>query len=303
MQTPPSPSPSIDLLLGFLAAARTLNFRRAARQVALTPAALGRRIQLLEELSGTPLFQRTTRAVTLTEAGRRLLPSAESAVAAVERCLRVARGEGSGPLPTEIVVGTRPDLGLSWLFPQVRPLAARLPHLTLHLFFGAGDDLFARLRTREIDCAVSSARFADPQLDALPLHREDFVFVAAPRLLARRPFSRPEHASDHVLVDVSPELPLFRAFREAAGGGDLTFARVVRYNSLAAIHQTVLDGDGVAVLPRYFVAKTLARGRLRPLFAKVRLRPDFFRLVYRSDDARVDTYRALANELNRAPLR
>jgi LysR family transcriptional regulator, glycine cleavage system transcriptional activator len=56
--------PSIDVLHGFLAAAQTLNFRRAARQVALTPAALGRRIQLLEELCGAALFHRTTRSVT-----------------------------------------------------------------------------------------------------------------------------------------------------------------------------------------------------------------------------------------------
>jgi LysR family transcriptional regulator, glycine cleavage system transcriptional activator len=293
--------PSIDVLHGFLAAAQTLNFRRAARQVALTPAALGRRIQLLEELCGAALFHRTTRSVTLTDAGRRLIPTARAALAAAEACIAAARGSTS-PAPLELVLGTRPDLGLSWLFPQTRMLAAELPHLTLHLYFGSGDDLLARLRTREIDCAVTSSRFADPRLGAFPLHREELVFVAAPALLRRNPFTRPADAAHHVLVDISPDLPLFRYWRDAPGGSDLPFARVLRLGSLAAIHQTVLEGRGVAVLPRYFVAGALSRRRLRLLFPRVRLLDDFFRMIYWTDDARVDSYRAIASLLSRQPL-
>jgi DNA-binding transcriptional LysR family regulator len=293
--------PSNDVLHGFVAAAQTLNFRRAARQIALTPAALGRRIQLLEDLCGTPLFRRTTRSVALTDAGRRLLPRAREALAAAEACISAARGV-SHPVHLELVIGTRPDLGLSWLYPQVDHLTAKLPHLTIHLFFGATDDLFARLRTREIDCAVTSAQSSDPELDGIVLHREDFVFVAAPALLRRQPLTRAEHARQHVLVDVSPDLPLFGYWRDAPRGGDLGFARVLRFNSLAAICNTVLAGRGVAVLPRYFVTEALARGRLRRLFPRVRLRHDHFRLVFRRDDDRADTYRALAALLKQQPL-
>jgi len=293
--------PSTDVLHGFLAAAQTLNFRRAAAQVALTPAALGRRIQVLEDLCGAPLFARTTRSVALTEAGRRMVPAARSALAAVAACVDAARG-AEAPAPIEIVLGTRHDLGLSWVFPQTPRLAARLPHVTLHLYFGSSDDLLARLRTREIDCAVTSSRFADPRLGAFPLHREELVFVAAPALLRRHPLARPEHAARHVLIDISPDLPLFRYWRDAPGGGDLAFAQVLRIGSLAAIHQMVLDGRGVAVLPRYFVAASLARRRLRPVFARVRMLDDFFRLIHYADDRRVDTYRAIAGLLSQQPL-
>lgn len=71
--------PSLDSLRCFAAAARLLNFRAAARTVALTPAALGQRIQKLEEELGAQLFRRTTRSVALTEAGLALLPAASSA--------------------------------------------------------------------------------------------------------------------------------------------------------------------------------------------------------------------------------
>lgn len=227
---------------------------------------------------------------------------ARDALASVEACVAAARG-AAHPVAVELVVGTRPDLGLSWLFPQIRALARALPHVTLHLFFGATEDLYARIRTREIDCAVSSARFADPRLDGIVLHREDFAFVAAPALLRRQPFTRREHAARHVLVDVSPDLPLFQYWRDAPGGGDLPFAGVQRFNSLAAIHHTVLAGDGVAVLPRYFVAPSLARGRLRTLFPRVHPLHDYFRLVFLRDDPRIATFRALAEHFVQQPLR
>jgi LysR family transcriptional regulator, glycine cleavage system transcriptional activator len=293
--------PSLESLQAFVAAAQTLNFRRAARMVALTPAAFGHRIRMLEELCGVRLFERTTRSVELTEAGSALLPHAKEALGALAQCVRSARGD-LGPAPQEIVLGTRPDLGLSWLVPQIAALATALPTVTIHLYFGSTDDLIARLRTREIDCTVTSSRFADPRLDALVLHAEEMVFVGAPRLLKRTPFTQHAHAARHTLLDAGNDLPLFRYWRDAPGGGELSFARILRFNSLEAIHRLVLEGRGVAVLPSYAVTKSLARRRLRRLFPRVRPLQDHFRLVYRVDDARLPTYRELAKQLLQRPL-
>lgn len=294
--------PSLDALQAFLAAAQTLNFRRAASLVSVTPAAFGQRIRGLEDQCGVALFQRTTRSVELTEAGVRLVPVARAALEAAAECLDLTRDEAA-PRPLEVVLGTRPDLGMSWLVPLTRALSSALPWLTLHLYFGSGDDLLARLRTREVDCAVTSSSFSDPRLGAFPLHPESFAFVGAPALLDRLPLSRPEHAAQHTLVDAGPELPLFRSWRDAPGASHLSFGRVLRYGSLAAILHLVLEGRGVAVLPRYFVAPALARRRVRPLFPRVRPLTDTFRLVYRvDDDARLATYRTLADWLARQPL-
>src|SRR6185503_17822397 len=112
------PLPALDSLRCFAEAARLLNFRAAARAVALTPAALGQRIQQLEAQLGRPLFHRTTRRVTLTEAGLALLPHAQTALAAADACLRAGRGE-TGPPPQELVLGTRHELGMSWIVPML----------------------------------------------------------------------------------------------------------------------------------------------------------------------------------------
>jgi DNA-binding transcriptional LysR family regulator len=211
--------PSLENLRCFLAAARLLSFRAAARTVALTPAAFGQRVRQLEEQIGKPLFARTTRTVTLTEAGLTLVPYAERCVADAGECLRAARGEIGLP-PMELTLGTRQELGLSWVVPQLDSLAATFPTLGLHLYFGSGPDLVLRVRTMEIDCAVTSSRFTDPKLDSIRLHREDYAFVGASALLARVPLRRAEDAARHTLLDASADLPLFHYWRDAPDGGD-----------------------------------------------------------------------------------
>jgi LysR family glycine cleavage system transcriptional activator len=295
--------PSLDSLRCFTAAARLLNFRAAARSVALTPAALGQRIHQLEEQLGVVLFHRTTRAVSLTEAGLALIPFAEQCLAAARDCVRAARGE-TGPPPMEIVIGTRHELGLSWMVPQLDRLSQIYPSLDLHLYFGSGPDLLLRVRTMEIDCAVTSSRFTDPKLDSARLHQEDYVFVGSEALLRRQPLLRDEDAKTHTLLDASPDLPLFRYFRDAPGGGDrLTFARIVRLGSIDAIRQRVVANAGVAVLPEYLVRDELRAKKLRRIFPNVTPISDYFRLVFRADDARRPVYIKLAQSMLESPLR
>jgi DNA-binding transcriptional LysR family regulator len=295
--------PSIEDLRCFAAAARLLNFRAAARAVALTPAALGQRIQKLEDELGTPLFRRTTRSVSLTEAGLSLVPFAEQCLAAARECVRAARGE-TGPPPMEITLGTRHELGMSWIVPQLEGLGRRYPSLDLHLYFGSGRDLLLRVRTMEIDGAVTSFRFSDPKLDAIPLHREDYVFVGAASLLREHPLSTEAHAAAHTLLDESADLPLYRYFRDAQGGPDrLAFRRIVRLGGIEAIHRRVAEGAGVAVLPAYLVAPDLKSRAFRRLFPEVPLLHDYFRLIFRADDARRAMFQMLAESLMEAPLR
>jgi LysR family transcriptional regulator, glycine cleavage system transcriptional activator len=295
--------PSIESLRCFVAGARLLNFRAAARSVALSPAAFGQRIAQLEEELGAPLFRRSTRSVSLTEAGLAVLPVAERCLGAARECARAARGE-TGPPPMEITLGTRQELGMSWIVPELDRLSRALPSLDIHLYFGSGPDLLLRARTLEIDCAITSSRFTDPKLEALRLHREDYVFVGAERLLAASPLTKDEHAGQHALLDASGDLPLFRYFRDAPGGGDrLAFARIVRLGSIEAIRRRTLDGAGVAVLPRYLVERDLASKALRRVFPKVELLHDWFRLVFRADDARRPVYEKLAQLMLDAPLR
>ena len=294
--------PAIESLRCFVEAARLLNFRAAARKVALTPAAFGARIKQLEDQMGAPLFARTTRVVTLTERGLALLPYARRCLEAAEDCVRAARGE-KGPPTVEIVLGTRHELGMSWVLPQLSALGEKLPHVELHLYFGSGPDLLIRVRTAEVDCAITSTRLSDTKLDAIPLHEERYVFVGAPKLLRAKPFTRPEHAAHHTLLDASTELPLFSYFRDAQKGKPYEFERVVRLGAIGAIRERALAGAGVAVLPEYLVGGDLAKKRLTRILPGVKPLADYFRLVFRVDDPRRGLFEAIARHLADSPLR
>src|ERR1041385_2198094 len=100
----------------------------------------------------------------------------------------------------DIVLGTRHELGISWVLPQIDALTRAHPQVQFHLYFGSGSDLVLRVRTMEIDCAITSSRFTDRRLDSVRLHREDSVFVGAGSLLAKNPFTRVSHAQNHVLL-------------------------------------------------------------------------------------------------------
>jgi LysR family transcriptional regulator, glycine cleavage system transcriptional activator len=294
--------PSIDNLRCFLEAARARNFRRAAHAVALTPTAFGQRIKQLESQLGTPLFERTTRSVTLTEQGLALVPRAERCLVAADDCARVGRGATEHP-PMDLTLGTRQELGMSWILPQRRRVMRARPWLNLHLYYGSGPDLLLRVRAVDIDCAVTSTAFSDPKLDSLQLHREDYVLVGSARLLRRLPLRRPEDGLRHTLIDASPDMPLFRYWRDAPGGGDrLRFGRASWLGSIAAIRHQVLEGAGVAVLPEYFVRHEIASGALTRVFPRVRLVHDYFRFVFRAADPRRALFESLAIDMRRVPL-
>ncbi len=293
---------SFDALRCFVEAARFLNFRAAARAVALSPAALGQQLKKLEEELGQPLFARTTRQVRLTEAGRLLLPYAKETLGAVDQCRRAVAGDAART-PLEVVLGTRHELGMSWIVPMLDRIEREHPELTLHLYFGSGPDLLLRVRSASVDCAVTSTRLTDPKLDGLKLHEERYVFVGARELLRKKPLADARHAGAHTLLDTNEELPLFRYWRDARGGVDsLRFGRIVRLGTVDAIRQFALSGRGVCVLPEYFVAKDLAARRLARIMPQVKPLSDHFRLVFRSDDAKRSLYESLANTMQNIPL-
>jgi LysR family glycine cleavage system transcriptional activator len=294
--------PSLDALRCFSEAARLLNFRAAARAVGLTPAALGQRIKQLEDLLDARLFHRTTRTVTLTEEGLALLPYAQRTLEAAADCVRAGRGE-VGPPPMELTLGTRHELGLSWVMPLLPRLRKAQAGLTLHVYFGSGPDLVHRVRSLQIDCAVTSTVLTDPKLDSIKLHEERYVFVGAPKLLKQIPLADPRNAERHTLVDVTPDMALFRYFRDGNGAPPMQFGKVLRMGTIAAIRHLVLRGDGLAVLPEYFVQPDLDADRLVRLFPSVTLQSDHFRLVFRSDDPRRSAYERMGQAMLQEPLK
>ncbi len=297
------PLPSPDDFQCFIEVARLSSFREAARALAVTPGAVSQRVRRLEELIGVELFTRTTRSVVLTQAGHALLPRAHAALRATEEAVSASRGPEDQP-PVELQLGTRHELGMSWIVPMLTSFTKEMPWLTLHLYFGSGADLLLRVRSLQIDCAVTSTRLTDPKLDSRILHDEHYVFVAAPSLLERVRLRNKDDCRRHTLLDTTEALPLFRYLRDAPGGiGDVEFAATRRLGTISAIRAVVRQGDGVAALPAYYVSDDLERGRLRRVLPKAPISSDQFRLVFRADDPRASHFELMAAHMRQRPLK
>ena len=294
--------PNLESISCFLAAARTLNFRAAAKTVALTPAAFGKRIKQLEAQLGCRLFERSTRHVTLTPNGEAMLPEARALLHTAKRCVHAGRGS-AGPAPIRLSIGTRYELGLSWLMPMLTDLEHQFPHIEFNYYFGSGPDLEDRIRRFDIQCAVSSRVFVDPIFDSIRLVEETYAFVGSAELLNEKPFDEPSHAAQHCLIDAHEERPLFRYFRDAENApSTLHFAGFRIMGTTAAIREMLLSHRGVAVLPLYLVKPDILSGRLVRILPDVALRCDYFRLMFRRDDPHRDLYTTLADMMRQQPL-
>jgi LysR family glycine cleavage system transcriptional activator len=294
--------PDLESLRCFEKAAVVLNFRLAAAAVGLSPAAFGDRIRRLEEQIGQRLFVRTTRSVALTPVGHRVLAQARRTLEEARRCL--SSSEEGQATPFELTVGTRFELGLSWLTPALAPLRQARPERALHLYFGDSEDLLTRIRRGRIDCAVTSVRLTRWDLRYELLHAEDYVLCAQPGLLRSQPLRRSEDAARHTLLDLHPDLPLFRYLLDARPPGEQWNFRGIEYlGTIGAVRYRALEGAGIAILPRYFVKQDLKSGGLSVVLPRATLNSDYFRLIWRSGHEHQEEIRRLAKELRRISLR
>jgi len=291
------PLPSVDSLRCFVAAAQQLNFRRAAAEVALTPAALSQRIKQLEDQLGCVLFDRSSRHVALTPSGTALLERARPALEALRACADVA---DSGPSRLRLTIGTRFELGMSYLLPAILELRTSKPHWRVEPVFGSGPEILERLERGAVDAIVTSAPVADALWESMVLHPEAYELVGAPSLIARTPLRAPEDSAAHVLLDVDGDLPLARYALSVCPG--LSFGDVWRVGTGAAVHTLARAGQGVAVLPTHMVEADLREGRLVRLLPELALLGDTFRLIHRRESPLTDALAELAEVLRARPL-
>lgn len=165
----------------FAAVAQHASFTRAALEVHLAQSSLSSSIAQLERELGTPLFERTTRSVTLTVAGRALLPAA-ARVLEEARAAREAVAAVSGVVRGRLAVGTIQVLTWVDLPAALRRLLRAHPGVEVSLLEAPVDELIDALVAGDLDLAYV-ARDASALPDAVVAvasREEELVVVAAP---------------------------------------------------------------------------------------------------------------------------
>jgi DNA-binding transcriptional LysR family regulator len=257
----------ISVLRSFLEVARRGSFAAVARDRNLTPSAISRMIQTLEDELGVRLIQRTTRRLSLTEAGRIYFERIEPLLDEIEAARLVVADSGTQPRGT-LRITTSVSFGQKCVVPLLPRFTAAYPELGIDLLIS---DAMVDIIAEGIDVAIRLGRRSDPAfvagttLIASQLLATRYLVCASREYLDRRGMPQcPADLADHECL----LLPLagFRSswmFRN--GQGEQTEIAVkgrVTISAVAAIHQCALAGMGLALLPHWLVAGDLASGAL-----------------------------------------
>ena len=140
--------PSLLALRCFEAAARQENFSRAASELHLTPGAVSRAVRLLEDELGVELFERRSRRVFLTDAGRLLAKAVGDGLGLMAQAIDTLRANARQKRAW--VLSCEPTLLMRWLIPRWPDFQARHPGIDVHLVAGGGPFSFAN----DIDLAI-----------------------------------------------------------------------------------------------------------------------------------------------------
>jgi DNA-binding transcriptional LysR family regulator len=166
-------------LAAFIAIADTGSFSAAAYQLNLTQPAVSKRIALLEEQVGSPLFDRIGRSVSLTEAGMLLLPRARTILQEVTTARR-AIADLSGAVGGNLSVATSHHIGLHRLPPYLRQFLKQYPEVKLDLHFLDSEQAYQEVLQGRFDVAiVTLSQEQDARVVAEPIWQDNLCFVAA----------------------------------------------------------------------------------------------------------------------------
>ena len=173
----------------FMRVARTGSFSVAGRDVGLSQPSASRIVAALEKDVGVALFTRTTRGVTLTEAGSDYLIRAEAILAALEEANHAARGTGELRGLLRVAVST--SVAVRTVLPHLSPFAKRHPKLRIEFTL---DDAKQDLVGDSVDVALRIGALGDTSAVARKIGVNPRVLAAAPAYLAEA--GTPEEPSD-----------------------------------------------------------------------------------------------------------
>lgn len=234
------------------------NMSAAGREMGLSPAVVSKRISHLEERLGARLFQRTTRQLTLTEAGQgfydrvvNILAGIEEAEAYVTRRNAIPRGTLRVTVPTAF--------GRMHIAPYLGKFLEDYPDMRLDMELS---DNLIDIVGEGFDAAIRIAELEDSSLVARKLAPSHRVICAAPSFLEK--FGEPE-----TLADLAKFNCLTAAAQEVwrlqgpEGPATVRVHGNIRTNSTEVVRESVIAGLGIGLRSTWDVGQELKSGRLQ----------------------------------------
>lgn len=254
----------------FVAVIEAGSFVRAAELLHLSTTAVSRHMSELETHLGARLVQRTTRRMSLTEAGRRYYERCREILAAVEEAEADALADEARPRGL-LRVNLPHGFGLAHVAPHIPTFSARYPELKLELSFS---DRVADLVEEGIDVALRISTRLPEQMVARQLCPIHLVACAAPAYLqAHGVPAHPQDLKRHLCLTYAYGSGDGWNFREGERGVQVTVSGRLRANSGEMLRLAALAGQGIAMQPTFIVGADLRQGALVEVLREFRAPP------------------------------
>ncbi|MDH0304593.1 MULTISPECIES: LysR family transcriptional regulator [unclassified Pseudomonas] len=249
--------PSMTALQCFEAAARHLSFTRAAEELHLTQSAVSKQVAQLEEMLRHHLFLRIRRRLQLTPAGSLYLAEVNKILTQVDMSSRYVLSYGS---QTEVLkVATQPSFGVRWLIPHLKGFGKRHPNI--HLDIRNEMEPFALLQG-SADVVFFYGQGTWPGATCVELFGEEVVPVCAPELLQGRTLPDAGAVAALVLLQSTSRPQAWHEWFLEQGLHTDNSYHGPRFDTFYMALSAAQAGCGVALVPRYLVARELAEGSL-----------------------------------------
>jgi len=255
--------PDIGTLETFVAVVESGGFSRAAEKLETTPGAVSRRISALEERLGLRLLNRTTRKLSLTEAGEHYYRDVSAILLALAEAEDRISHHAEEPRGT-LRVAAPLSFGVRALAPVLPAFAARYPGLRVTLDL---DDRLVDVLATGADLALRIGHLADSSLVARRIGAVRRIVCAAPAYLERHGEpNRPSDLSRHACLHYS-NMGLKEEWTLVGDEGPeaVEVDGPLCANNGDVLRRAAVGGMGIVSLPDFIVAEDLDAGRLRPV--------------------------------------
>ncbi|MEJ2590595.1 MAG: LysR family transcriptional regulator [Candidatus Thiodiazotropha sp.] len=254
----------LDSLESFVAVVEAGQFSTAAERLGIGKSVVSRRVSELEEHLGARLLQRTTRRLSLTDAGREFYPRA---LQLLEDLAEAEQSVSSGQQAVRgrIRLATPLTFGLLHLAPLLNRFLERHPGVTLDLDM---DDAQVNLIQEGIDLALRIGRMEDSSLIALPLATIRGLIVASPDYLARH--GTPNTAQDlaghrGLCYSNMPEPQKWRLTDRDGKTTTITMEMRLQTNNGDMLLEAAASGLGICISPTFIAYRSIREGRVVPI--------------------------------------
>jgi len=241
----------------FEAVARLGGMTRAAAELHTVQSNVTARIRALEDGLGTPLFERSSRGVALTAAGRRLLPYAVRVRHLLEDARQAVEDEGTpaGPL----TLGSLETTAALRLSPLLSTYLAKYPEVDLILRTGTTRELTEAVLEHRVEGAFVCGPVSHPELDAETIFCEELAIFTAPAVEGLDELVK---QGDLKIVVLRIGCSYRQRLEDILAKRGVVGARLLEFGTLEAIVGCVAAGLGVTLLPKALIGPVWPDGRV-----------------------------------------